>query len=625
MKLEYRGKRQTATVPDTLDLAERARLAISGIGGSIDTELLTMYGLVHYATPRPHQVEWASAQNGLDPKFGESLPLLRIMSGESKRLDLEERYFDAILSRVDDGLYWDRADPRRPWRNSYAGEFYGEGRDEDFAQLWGGARLMRALDIWNQLGGVDDFKHIMRELVSGMSRVSIKRGDYSYYPEKGGWSEPCAYPRSGWLNTDEAEGDTEGGEGSIICFHGHEIYGAAQWYARSGDEEALDLAARLSKYVLKSKFWGGLPDPNGDRTGLCGHVAPVRPDPPYVAGAQNGHWTSHFHARAIALRGLLEYARVAGDIQILEFVRRSYEFTMTQGIPRMGWINCCPAALDVCEGCALGDIVALGIRLSDAGLGDYWDDVDAVVRNQLVEQQLIDGALLERTSANSSKESWSERGDTWPGQIDYDNTIERTLGVFAGMSRPNAIAEPWSMHCCTANASQGLYYAWEGALREDDENATVNLLLNRVGKLVDIASHLPYEGKVTIHNKAARSIRVRIPYWVDRKSLKAEVEGQVRRHDRVGNYLLFDEIKPGDSLVLTFPMSESTASYTIAANSPGEQVFTCTFRGSTLVDIDPKDDDPTNYPLYRREHMRKDTAPMKEAGLFVPEAIVRNW
>jgi hypothetical protein len=42
----------------------------------------------------------------------------------------------------------------------------------------------------------------------------------------------------------------------------------------------------------------------------------------------------------------------------------------------------------------VGDMVGLGIRLSDAGLGDYWDDVDAVVRNQLVEQQLTDPAAL---------------------------------------------------------------------------------------------------------------------------------------------------------------------------------------------------------------------------------------
>jgi hypothetical protein len=34
--------------------------------------------------------------------------------------------------------------------------------------------------------------------------------------------------------------------------------------------------------------------------------------------------------------------------------------------------------------------IALGVRLSDAWLGDYWDDVDALVRNRLIEQQYVD-------------------------------------------------------------------------------------------------------------------------------------------------------------------------------------------------------------------------------------------
>ena len=68
----------------------------------------------------------------------------------------------------------------------------------------------------------------------------------------------------------------------------------------------------------------------------------------------------------------------------------------------MGWVNTYPVVLNYYEGCALGDLVALAIRLSDSGAGDYWDDVDAVVRNQLVEQQLTRSDLLERVSAASA-------------------------------------------------------------------------------------------------------------------------------------------------------------------------------------------------------------------------------
>ncbi|MBI2440577.1 MAG: hypothetical protein HYV35_04315, partial [Lentisphaerae bacterium] len=377
VNLALEGAFYEATVPDTLDLAERARLAINGLGGNIDPALLTMYGLIHFCARRPHLSHWASAETLCDPKFAESFPLMRLMSGGDQYADLERQFRDAILSRVDDGLYWDRAESRRPWRNAYAPEFYGAGRNEDFCTVAGAGRLLRALLVWRELGGGANNDRLLDELCGGLRRILIVKGDYGYYPEKGGWGEPCAYPRSGWLNQDEAGRDTEGSEGGITCMHGHQLYGAAHWYERSGSHVALDLATKLANYCLLPRFWGGVPDPTGARAGLPAHIAPSRPDPPFTAGAEQGHWYSHFHARAITLRGLLAYAQATANARVIEFVRRAYEFTLSQGIPRMGWINCYPGALNQMEGCALGDLIGLGVRLSDAGAGDYWDDVDA--------------------------------------------------------------------------------------------------------------------------------------------------------------------------------------------------------------------------------------------------------
>jgi len=43
----------------------------------------------------------------------------------------------------------------------------------------------------------------------------------------------------------------------------------------------------------------------------------------------------------------------------------------------------------------------LAIRLSDYGVGDYWDDVDQYVRNHLTESQLLRADLLEKVSKGS--------------------------------------------------------------------------------------------------------------------------------------------------------------------------------------------------------------------------------
>ncbi|MBI2502949.1 MAG: hypothetical protein HYW07_06910 [Candidatus Latescibacteria bacterium] len=619
------GARYAATVPDTLDLAERARLALNGLGGNIDPRLMTMYGLIRFCSPRPHFSHWASAETLCDPKFAESFPLMRLMSGSDQYAELEHRFRQSILSRVDEGLYWDRVDPRRPWRNSYAPAHYGEGRDEDFCTLPGAGRLLRALLVWRELGGGSECDCLLDELCGGLRRILVCKDNYGYYPEHGGWGEPCAYPRSGWLNTDEARGETEGGEGSVVCMHGHQLYGAAHWYEQSNSPVALDLAARLAKYCLLPRFWGGVPDPEGERRSLPGHIAPSRPDPPFTAGAQLGHWHSHFHARAIALRGLLAYGRAVADLRILEFVRRAYEFSLGQGIARMGWINCYPGALNHMEGCALGDLVGLGVRLSDAGLGDYWDDVDAVVRNQLAEQQLTSAALLEKVAAQFAGGEDPAAREPQPGKLCFDEIIPRSLGTFAGTALPTSVPTPWVMHCCTGNATQGLYYAWEGALREQRDQATVNLLLNRAGQLVDVDSYLPYEGKVVIRNKAARHLALRLPSWVDRRTLRTEVNGTPWQPGWIGRYLDFRDLPPGALVSLVFALAETTTTYTVNAQTAVEQQYTCTFRGSILVDIAPRDLAPTSYPLYQRTHLRQPTAPLRQVERFAPEHRVCNW
>jgi hypothetical protein len=387
------------------------------------------------------------------------------------------------------------------------------------------------------------------------------------------------------------------------------------------------MAARLTRFCMKPKFWGGVPDADlthrSDR--LPGHIPAVLPDPACTSGSELGHWFSHFHARALTLRGLLEYGRVSRDERVLEFVLRAYEFTLSQGIARMGYVNCYPVTGNTMEGCSVGDMAALGIRLSDAGLGDFWDNVDAVVRNQMMEMQFTRADLLEKLAAASPEGYvWEALNKPlYPGQSSTKDVIRRALGTF-GCGGPTSIAGH-VMLCCTGNGPRGIYYAWEGALRENGRNAEVNLLLNRAGRLLDVDSYLPYEGKVVLRNKSAERIAVRIPSWVGRRELRADVSGKEAALDWIGNRVIFAGLQPADVITLRFPVRETTARYTVNAQTDKQQVYTCTFRGSTLVDISPRDTSPTSYPLYQREHLRADKAPLKKITRFVPDRIIANW
>jgi DUF1680 family protein len=625
----YPGQRSKVTMPDTLDLADNAALAINGFVGITDHEMDSLpYGTVHWCSRTPHMSHWSSADVGCGAKVCESFPLMRLMSGSTRDMDVESVMRGDFMARIQGGLFWDFVDPRRPWRDIYndSNLLYGAARNEDFCVPAHAARMLRAVIVYRQVTGDSQYDTIASEMVRGLRRIAIDREDYSYYPEKGGWAEMTSYPRSGWINTDEAASETEGTESSVTTYHAHQIYAAAAWHQLTGDPVALELAQRLTRYCMKPKFWGGLPDPHHMLTDVRGpslwHAAGL-PDPAFTAGSEQGHWYTHFHARATTLRGMLEYARTAGDDRVLEFVRRAYEYTLTQGIPRMGFINGYPGRMNMMEGCAIGDLAGLAIRLTDAGAGDYWDDVDAITRNHLVEQQISDEAQLRRVAAAAAEDDCREK--LLPLQGNWDRIIPRTLGIYAGTSLPSSIPNPWSMICCTGNGTQGLYYAWEGIVREQGDRADVNMLLNRASRLLDVDSWLPYEGRVVIRNKAARRISVRIPHWVGRRDLRVALSGRAVEPEWSGNRLVFDTLSPKDTIELKFPVRETTDRYTMNANTDRAYVVSCTFRASTLVDISPREESPTTYQLYLRNHMRKGEAPMKTGERFVANAHVLGW
>lgn len=624
--IDYQGKYYNAEVPDTLDLAERAVMAINGISGTIDPDMhYAMYFFVNYCCKEPY-MKHHGADTSCDTKFGESYPMMRIMSGDKKFEEIETGHRKELISRIQGNYYWKKFYSEEPWRTSYNPLFDGNRKEEDVTIPYIGARMIRTLLAFRQAEASTKWDSYINRLITGLNEIAVRKDDYAYYPD-GGFGEPCTYPRSGWTHTNEPASEVDGAEGAITVCQSHQIYALSKWFTETQNKDAFDLAARLSQFCMKSRFWGGVPDPEKQ---IMPHISDVLPDPACISGFEMGHWYSHFHARAVTLRGLLEYGIVSNDIRIIEFVKRAYEYTWTLGIPRIGWINCCPAKSgNALEPCALGDIIALGIRLSDIGVGDYWDDIDAVVRNHLVESQLINADLLQRVS-DASKNSGREYPDSGittdiPSQICKENVINRTLGIFPGAVHPTSVPHTWVMQCCTGNATQGLFYAWEGSVRENGSTSTVNLLLNRAAKCIDVDSYLPYEGKVVIHNKSSKNLRVRIPYWVVKKDLKITINGNSCEKEWICNYLVLNDLNPGDTVIVEFPIYETTARYTVNHRTKDEIQYKCTFRGSSLIDITPRDNDPHSYPLYQRDFMKKDKANMKVVKRFVADKQILKW
>ena len=601
------GVRYGALVPDTLDLAERGRMAINALTGAADEN--ARYEGCHCANMMVHPAYMSHVgDQDCEPKVLEALPIMRMMSGSEQNLHVQAGMLDRILRDVEDGLWWMKPEGR-PWEL--------RPLKEDTADVMGQSRLMLAIMSLHQTDGNPRWLELLHEMAGALERLAIVNGDHAYYPGQ-------RYHRDGWRSTSGHNPDAAEFYGYP---QGNALRALSCWYALSGDTGALALADKLAKPLLWPQRW-----------------TPIN-EPWMIAGADHGHWSGHFHSTTVVGWGLLEYAIARNDARVKRFVGDFYEYSRNLGVARIGyfpgvvstketmlrpdtWQKQHPGApTAVCmEGCSLGEMICIAISLSDAGVGDYWDDVDQYVRNHLVEMQLLRKDLMEEVSEAGAIPTIR------PGTQITDNVIGRQVGTFVSCAELTMVYPMWTM-CCTGNLSVGLVKAWEAILRYHEGVVQVNLLLNRASPWLDVDSYLPYEGKVVLRNKTARRVHLRLPLWVDKAAVRCQVDGKGLAPTWLGNYLLFDGLQPGQVTTVEFPVAETTEHLTEPTYATQ---YALRMKGNTLVDISPRAETPSftrltqddglqiriskAYPIYQREHYKQDRAPMVDVTRFVPSA-----
>jgi hypothetical protein len=598
------GVRYTVESPDTLDLSRRAELALNALTRAVVPEkAYATWQTMQFGTQTPY-FSWPV---WMTHKWSEALVGVRAMCGSESNADVEQAMMQALVGQLGERglLYYPSPAPDHPYPVVPPGTVWA---------AWCG-RMLLAMGAWHQRDGDPAWLDAMSRMATGLDSIAIRHHDYAFFPSESGWS-----PTTGsWSFTrrrdaptqrhfpytppDEPGRDQQGVEGLVKYDQAAPIFGLARTALLTGDEKSLVLAEALVRFCLLPSMWEY--DAAFDRPGY-----------------EHGLFSGHFHGNTYSLLGLLEYALVAGDQRVQQFVRQGYEHARRLGIPRVGWFPCwvTPERFgrdqwlrSVCEGCTVGDMTYLAVKLSEAGLGDYWDDVDHYVRNHMIEHQFIDRDLMAACSVKQESPPPAEGGYS----SSPPDMVDRALGSF-GAAELTA-APPNGAGCCTGNLSIGMYRAWDTAVREHDGVATINLLLNRAAPTVDVDSWLPYEGRVRVTNKAARMIAIRIPYWVQLDGVASLMNGNAVRADRVGRYLQFT-VGRGDVIDLNFAVPEEKAAYT----THDGQRYECLFRGSTLVDITPRADAPGLYPLYRRQAMRDGRhAAIKQVERFAVRGSVR--
>ncbi len=616
------ASRYQAEVPDTLDLAARGALALRAITNVAEPRFQYNTCQGAHLDHNPPYMSWRTGGPCLMKPI-HALPGLRIMSGSAVNPDVDAKMLESVTRDIeDDDRWWLKSLEERPWRAVPDAEqsvvaVAAAAVDNRFWPF-PHARMMVALMDWHQYDGDPKWLELTGQMADSLAKLALKNEDRAWYHQ--------TYGRSGWVGRGVVPGKSIEEEPDRVNPQdiGNALRAFSRWYVVSGDGKALDLAHRLARFMLKPAMWT------------------ARSEEMVVAG-EHGLWKGHFHTNTTGLIGLAEYAIASGDDRATRIVDEAYRHARNVGISRLGFF---PAVIrparqkqpsdagaggtspQVCETCGVADMIALAIRFSANGIGDYWDHVDHYVRNHLVECQMLRRDLLEEIIASAPTYEIDPASET------DDNVLERNIGAFVSGSDPTWLYT-WYTMCCQGNGSLALAEVWKAIMGHADGVVQVNLLLNRASPWMDLDSYLPYQGKVVLKNKSARKLHLRIPSWVDKKAVTCHVNDRQTSPHWLSNYLIVEGLSRRDVIKVEFPVPESTQKFTLPSY---QRQYTCDFKGGTLVDIAPRGDKPVlvkmgsddggvfevrkGYPIYLRDHLKAENAPVKTVERFVSTKTV---
>jgi len=308
----------------------------------------------------------------------------------------------------------------------------------------------------------------------------------------------------------------------------------------------------------------------------------------------------HMHGNLRSLVGAADYALYVKDPILFSRVDALFRYVKGTAT-RFGFL---PEAIgrqgDIvsCETCAIMDYLGLAITLANHGHAEYWDDVERITRNQLVESQVSDGSWLasDPSLPDSDQFSWRAVG-------------ERMVGGYAGWTSPNhilAARESLNAHwggpelkdktrafqnCCGGSGTHAFFEVWKNASRFDNGCLSVNLHIDKRLPQAEIRGYQPFAGLLTIHLNVPCKVKVRIPDFLQSKDLKIEANGNPVEARVWGNYVEISERPAGEELKVSYPLPLSIEVETIGNPGFRQYNYKVTWKGSTVVAMEPVDNE----------------------------------
>jgi hypothetical protein len=240
-----------------------------------------------------------------------------------------------------------------------------------------------------------------------------------------------------------------------------------------------------------------------------------------------------------------------------------------------------------CETCGLADLIHLALLLTESHVGDYWDTIERIARNQLMENQLRDAARL-RSLFPAIEEP----------------VLAMMHGGFECAAYPNRLLNYTGVEaCCIGGGLRALYLAWRAAVTETESQSSVNMGFSRSTPYIQVIGHEPWRGRIDVRALATRRICVRLPGGVLQHEATLQVDGRAVEPVWEGQYAVLDRLDPGQVATLTYPIVEFERDYQILGSK-----FVGSWRGNTMLQISPQADGYSTY--HRHGLLRQEPLPL---------------
>lgn len=563
-------------IPDTLMLEERAAHAINAIIGMADHDCGCIPFFAADLMAEPANMTHGDWDYGSSHgRMVDGLVLARHMSGVQDGKEIEEKYRENLLSFFkEDGMSYRQLNPVKKW--------------EANANLIDQRAVLLALTSWYMESGDLKVKEAADKHVAALKRIAIKERDIWFYPSS-------EYKEGGWPSTNMVQLRLAPDPAS---FSGRLIMPLLKYHEVTGNKDAFELCQFFAALII-------------ERSGVFNEDGSFNTALAYRSG--------HFHTRIGTLDAIARLGKFTGDAAMIAWVKKSYDWALKIGTT-FGWTpgDMHEQAYEH-ETCSLVDLIATGITLAQSGYVEYWGVVERFIRNHLTESQLLDLDWVQQTD---------DRSNDVHAYLTHYKVADRTRGSFAGYSAPNDfvcdVIEGRGhtndlQICCLGSGTRGLFMGWSNTVTENNGTVSVNFLLNRGSKWLDVHSYLPHEGKLVLNVKEdIERLLVRIPEWAGFTKIKYVrerngnvVEGHGKEESRWVKrcFLLLDEAYAGETITITFPLSF----HTTVETAVGQQFIT-EWRGDDVINITPQG---KKKPLYSTRQVFEQ-APMREGSLRVP-------